>query len=563
MRWNKRTISFDFETSGELPEYALQPWRVASGKAWPTSLVWAYRTPAKAHVEGGLWPAREDMDEMLDFAIANQAPIVGWNTVFDISWLLAYGLKDKVMQVNWLDGMLLWRHLFIEPEYENRHKRRSYGLKEGVRQFLPHRAGYEDDVDFHSTDPEQLQKLHRYNIRDVVFTAKIAEDIWYQLSEDQQNCALIEAACLPLVAEANLNGMMVDTLTSAQLRQHLTDTANALLDELAPHGVTEKVVRSPKQLEKLVFDEWKLPPVKHTATGARSTDKETMHELSFQDDRAAKVKQYQQKRDAMYRDTIQAPPGYTLVEFDAAGQEFRWMAIASGDTTMLRLCEPGQDPHTYMGAQIIEEDYTQMMFAVAGGDKDAKAGRQLGKVGNLSLQYRTSAPKLLSVARVQYGIDMNLHTARTIHETYRRTYPRVPQYWERQISETKKTGYVETFGGRRVIVKGNWSGTWGWSMGSTSINYKIQGTGADQKYLALKYLKPLMVDLDVLFGWDLHDGLYFLVPDQHVEPFIRKGKSKLDNLPYEQEWGFEPPIPLPWDCKVGKSWGTLKERDDV
>jgi hypothetical protein len=36
-------------------------------------------------------------------------------------------------------------------------------------------------------------------------------------------------------------------------------------------------------------------------------------------------------------------------------------------------------------------------------------------------------------------------------------------------------------------------------------------------------------------------------------------KTVLDNLPYNKAWGFIPPIPLPWDCKLGTSWGQLKE----
>jgi len=441
--WHPQTISFDFETSGELPEYALQPWRVSSGKAWPTSLVWAYRDPTP-QIKGGLWPNRGQMEQMLNYAINTNTPILGWNTAFDISWLLAYGLKDKVMQVRWLDGMLLWRHLFIEPEYENRQNRFSYGLKEGVRKFLPQHAGYEEDVDFHSTDPAELEKLHKYNVRDVVFTARISKMIWDQLDETQRNCAMVEAECLPLVAEANLNGMLVDTVTTHELRQYLTDRANDLLEELEPHGITEKVVRSPKQLSELIFDVWKLPVIKEnvskkTGKVSRSTDKEVMHELSFKDDRAAKVKQYrealnnrtkfadallksadynengrthpsakifgtysgrftyaskqgrgkderqtgfalhQEKRDPMYRDVLTSPPGHTLVEFDAAGQEFRWMAIASGDPTMLSLCQPGEDAHSFMGAPAGQ------------GGEPVCCGRHTHLNGPRILQYRTCA----------------------------------------------------------------------------------------------------------------------------------------------------------------------------
>jgi hypothetical protein len=40
----------------------------------------------------------------------------------------------------------------------------------------------------------------------------ITKMIWSELTEKQRDCALIEAACLSMVAEANYKGMPVDTL---------------------------------------------------------------------------------------------------------------------------------------------------------------------------------------------------------------------------------------------------------------------------------------------------------------------------------------------------------------
>jgi DNA polymerase I-like protein with 3'-5' exonuclease and polymerase domains len=156
------------------------------------------------------------------------------------------------------------------------------------------------------------------------------------------------------------------------------------------------------------------------------------------------------------------------LEFDAAGQEFRWMALASKDPVMLDLCMPGKDPHAYMASRIEEG-----------------AERQLGKVANLSLQYRTSAKKLMQVARVQYGMAMELPEAEKIHAAYQQAYECVPQYWAKQEKKGRVREYAQTFAGRRVTVKGNWSAD-AWRMASTMINYPIQGTGADQKYLAMR-----------------------------------------------------------------------------
>ena len=919
MDWDdSKYVATDFETSGELPEYALQPWRFRQGKFWATSLSWVQKEPDTLRVRGGLFPKVEMMRAFLEEAIAEGRTIVGWNVAFDISVFIAYGLKDLVFKAKWLDGMLLWKHAEREPEYEvDRSKKKSYRLKLYVKQYIPGYAGYEDDVDFHSTDPAELAKLQRYNDRDTMFTLVGARYWWSLLTDKQQRAALIEAESLPMIALANLEGMLVDTPTTHALVQTLTATAAARLeslrDDIVASGLAhetittgpkkkpltidqavEAVVRSPMKLARLLYDCWGLPVLKETTgekTGAvnRATDKEVLHELAFKDPRAKLLREYrealnnrtkfaeapleaarynddgrahplaipfgtysgrltyaskqgknkderqigfaihQEKNAKIFREIIIPPQGYTLMEFDASGQEFRWMAIQSGDATMLQLCLPGEDPHSYMGARIALTDYHEMIAGNKAGDAKAKDGRKMGKVANLciaegtllltdrgvcsiehlrgddrvwdgvefvahtgvvcsgvkpvishdgvtatpthevlvdgewwtleeatqhgrliepamgkgwsrqyratlrivdgiarrtvsevggalraravrlwvrarreftvhgdwavnpmqgmrnasttstrrtcshrdrggsttaeacqrlvpavpqpkepilsqlrrawhrvsvrircgggelreggvaapdlpqaghrprgqqwslrdwklalgyaqgepceqatarvydvtncgprarftangkivhnSLQYRTSAQKLRVVARVQYNIPMELPQAERIHATYQRTYPKVPEYWKAQILLAKKQGYVETLAGRRVQLDGDWKND-GWAMGSTSINYPIQGTGACQKYLAMAVLKPYLIKIGAYFGWDLHDGIYIYVPHHRVPEAAVEIKRRLDNLPYKQAWNFSPPIPLPWDCKVGESWGALKD----
>lgn len=268
---------------------------------------------------------------------------------------------------------------------------------------------------------------------------------------------------------------------------------------------------------------------------------------------------HQEKRGKDFRGILVAPPGYTLMEFDASGQEFRWMAELSNDQTMRQLCFDGEDPHSYMGARIVGCDYRELVNLVYKDDADAKNNRQLGKVANLSLQYRTYPKTLRKVARVQYNIPMELPEAQRIHKTYQQTYQEVPRYWERQISRTKQLGYVETLAGRRVQVVGDWSDKFGWQMESTSLNYPVQGTGADQKYLAFKVVKDYIININAYFAWDLHDGIYLYVPDDKVEQAAVEITRLLNNLPYREAWDFTPSIPLPWDCKYGPGWGGLRE----
>lgn len=630
---HKQYIVFDLESSGELPEYALQPWRVPQGKAWVTSWATADCLNGQMQFQGQHWDGVAPMDfadqirPVLQRCIDENITMVGWNIAFDVAWLIAYGMDDLVKQMRFLDGMLLWRHLDIEPEYETvRDKKRSYSLKPAVAQYYPAYANYEENVDYHSRDIAEIRKLYEYNIKDVAFTYGLTRQFYEELAKEPQRlaAALIETEAIYHVAGATVRGMRIDLGAIENLVKTLDQAAADALATLAPHGVTEKIVRSPIQLATLLFDTWGLPVMKEntgkkTGKVSRATDKEVLHELSLMDARAKVLRTYreslnnktkfaeaplnsviyngdgcshptarifgtysgrmtydskqgrnknerqtgfaihQEKRGKDFRNIVAAPEGYTICEFDAAGQEFRWMAIASGDDTMLQLCLPGEDPHGYMGAQIVGRDYRELVAAVKAGEKEAKEARQLGKVANLSLQYRTSPPKLRTVARVQYNLPMDLPDAKQIHRTYLSSYPGVPRYWQEQIHVCSALGYAETFGGRRVQLRDDFYGERAWSLASTAINYRIQGTGADQKYLALCVLKPYMVKHGIYFGWELHDGIYLYIPDDKVSQCVPEIKTILATLPYKRAWNFEPPVPLPWDAKTGKRWGDLKD----
>jgi len=645
--WDDSKVTmFDVETSGAKPEYALQPWRILSGDAWVTSFVSMEWVDGKAIYTGGVTHddnlpvdegrilCRRFMKDMLTMALDEGRTLVGWHVAFDAAVCIAYGFEKLVMQAKFLDGLLLWKHFDMEPEYEMAaHKKRPYGLKDFVTEYLPAHAGYEEEIDFHDSSPEARAKLHAYNEKDNRFTRIGARHWFKQLGPRQLKAALIEAESIPMVALANLRGLPIDTLVAHELSCKLANDAKRQAEALAEFGVTEKVVRSPVQLAKLMYEDWGLPVLKEnkskiTGNTTRSTDKEVLHELAFIDPRAKQLRDYrealnnrtkfaealvksiaynederthpqarifgtytsrltyssgqkakgagkregtvkgvnlpigfalhQMKNDKLFRAQVIVPPGYGLLEFDASGQEYRWMAIASGDETMLSLCEPGEDPHSYMGARLGHVDYRELV-RLKETDPEMQRLRKGGKFGNLSCQYRIGDKTLMVRARVQHNIPMEINEAKTTNFIYKRTYPGVPKYWDRQINETKQLGYVETFAGRRVQVVGDWGGRMAWSMGSTAINYKIQGTGGDQKYLAMAVIKDYLVSVGGYFIWDLHDGLYSFVPVQKMQQAAIDTKRLLDNLPYKKAWGFVPPIPMPWDAKMGFSWGDLKE----
>jgi DNA polymerase-1 len=269
-------------------------------------------------------------------------------------------------------------------------------------------------------------------------------------------------------------------------------------------------------------------------------------------------------REDEYRKIIKAPPGYHIVEFDAAGQEMRFMALQSGDLRMLQIFRDGMDCHAVTGARIIEVPYEEFMERKDAEDESIvgpRGARLLGKITNLSLQYRTSPKSLKRVARVDYSVDATLDETKHWYKTYFGLFPKVRSYWESSIAVARELGYAETLGGRRVYIP-RWKfghREWSWTAESTALNFPIQGTGADQKELAIATLAKELDPDRWLFMFDLHDGLFFLVREDLPDSEIIVAKQILDSLDYTRAWGWTPSIALPWDAERGQSWGEMKD----
>src|SRR4051812_2008739 len=107
-----KLIGFDIETKGSCDTYGLQPYRVSQGQAEITSV--AFVTEEGQTIFAKLWPTVEELRVILSHVENGEGPfedavLVGWNTQFDVSWLIAYGLESEVRACRWLDGEVLRR----------------------------------------------------------------------------------------------------------------------------------------------------------------------------------------------------------------------------------------------------------------------------------------------------------------------------------------------------------------------------------------------------------------------------------------------------------------------
>lgn len=262
------------------------------------------------------------------------------------------------------------------------------------------------------------------------------------------------------------------------------------------------------------------------------------------------------RKEKPVRRYLTPPPGYKIYEADASGQESRLMALRSGDPVMLDIFARGLNFHSVTGASIIGFDYEEFE-----ANRDAEDGkgyyteqRQLGKLANLSCNYRIGGKALSQKAFLDYDTYMTVGTGQFLVNTFNRTFAGVPQFWEDVIWESKQRGYTEAFGGRRYKLT-DWS-THRWITESSAINHPIQGAGASMKEIAIAetYIKVP----EAKFVLDLHDANFFYVPEVGYDEICAKLDYVLNNIDYTPYWGFTPSIPLPYESAGGYTFADVK-----
>ena len=383
-----------------------------------------------------------------------------------------------------------------------------------------------------------------------------------------------------------------------------------------------KILRSPKQLREVLYETWGLPVDKAhlTDTGLPGTSKKALTYLADIDDRALEIlawrklnttltkfiqspskaaaylgsntlhpspklfatytgrmtygskiqKKYpigmalhQIPREKDIRKNVRPPIGHYLVQFDAAGQESRIMADKSQDPAMLHVFNqppPNDDLHSFTGASLAGTSFERFLEMKAADNKLAtgpQGFRYQGKFTNLSFQFRIGAPTFRIKTRVDYGMAVDYLKAKSFLDTAKRIYKGVPKYWKTAIRVGKELGYAETRAGRRFKLS-YWSKDSRWSTEQSSINFPIQGTGGDMKELALAVMTQKHPEFE--FGFDLHDALFMYIKKENLsKELIESAKHTLNNLPYREAWGWEPSIPIPWDCSIGEDWGSMRD----
>jgi len=411
-----------------------------------------------------------------------------------------------------------------------------------------------------------------------------------QVTENPQNSqpsdpvtAKLDVGVQIVLEEMTKNGILVDLKFldkfGKDLKKRLVDIEKGIYS----HVGHEFNLNSPKQLSEVLFDELKLPVFRKTKTG-RSTDEETLHELSPAHPAIPLLLEYRQlfklvstyidalpksvKEDGRIHSTFNvegaatgrlsstnpnlqnipikgelgsemrkafiAPKGKVILGADYSQIELRIMAHFSNDPNLKKAFEEGLDIHAATAAKIFNVSVDQV----------DKTQRMVGKTMNFAVLYGQGPHALSRQLRVEYEV------ARQYIAEYFEGFPKVREWMQKTLEFGYENGFVETImGRRRYIPELQATNRMFKAAGErAAINHPVQGSAADM-------IKKAMVDIGKEDGCmmilQIHDELLFECSPKNVEKVAKMVKDKMENA-------LKLSVPVIVDLKVGLNWGEMK-----
>jgi DNA polymerase-1 len=475
----------------------------------------------------------------------------------------------------------------LDPETPN-------GLKELARREVDHTLTRFDDAPAKTRghqpafDEIDVEHAAAFAGQEAELPVALRERLEPRLASEGLDALMrdLEVPLERVLAQMEMRGVRVDLPTLAKLGVQADESLRALESACKALAGREFVLRSRDQLEKILFDELKLPVIKRTPKGGRSTDADVLEALSDQHDLAKRLLEFREldKLKGTYIDALPryvnpltgrihtrfdqavaatgrlsssdpnlqnipirsefgrairaafvAPPGHVILSADYSQIELRVLAHLSQDPELVDAFASGGDVHTRTAA---------LMFDKA-RDQVTSDERRAAKTINFGVIYGMGESALAK----QNGISRE-QAAKFIAAYFAR-YAGVARFMERIVDAARKGEAVRTLLGRRRFLPNLHSANRALRFEAERVarNTPIQGTAAD-------ILKLAMIDL----GRDgavpgaqmiltVHDELVFEVTEAEAE---RAGEAIRERMSAAMKLA----VPLVVDVGTGANWAA-------
>jgi DNA polymerase-1 len=423
----------------------------------------------------------------------------------------------------------------------------------------------------------------------------------------------VEVPLVEVLADMEFAGVRIDPQRLAELSARYTQRLQELevqIEELAGHPLN---IASPKQLARVLFQEFGLPVIKKTKTGP-STDADVLEQLADLHPLPAKIVEYRQyaKLKNTYVDALPAlihpttgrvhasfnqvvaatgrlsssdpnlqnipirteegreirsaflpaAPGWKLLAADYSQIELRILAHYSRDAALCDAFARDEDIHTRVASQV---------FGVPPAEVTSAMRRQ-AKAVNFGIIYGQSPFGLAK----SLGISQD-EAAAFIDEYFAR-YQGVAEFFTETLTECAKQGFVSTILGRRRAIEGvrppepllpgkpekGDAALFEKELRPlfrrplnlperTAVNTVIQGSAADLIKLAMiaiaRRLREQRHAAKMIL--QIHDELVFEVPADGVDELAQCVRHEMQSVLALR-------VPLVVDVKAGDNWAECE-----
>lgn len=448
-------------------------------------------------------------------------------------------------------------------------------------------------LDFDDDQVEENPNEHR--LRDLAIIRSLAVTLGPIIDEREQ-CWLMRAIELPVsrvLHGMEHTGAKVDSVRLVSMRDQFAAEARQAQEMAWEYAGTEINLQSPKQLQKVLFEDMGLKPTKRTKSGSYTTNAAALQDLyvkSVDNERANgflgallrhreinKLKQIVQtlidatntsdeRIHTTFEQTVAATgrlssvdpnlqnipnrnaagreirgvfvpgEGYeALMSCDYSQVELRIMADLSDDEALIEAFRSGADFHKYVASMVYKLPVDQIT-----GDQ-----RSHVKAMSYGLAYGLST----------YGLAQQLkiapREAEALKNRYFDTFGKVHDYLESLVANAREKGYTETIFGRRRYFP---------ALHSTNrvareaaeraaLNAPIQGSAADIMKIAMIRAEQTLAEAHVKSRiiLQIHDELV-------VEIAPGEGDQVTELVRNAMEHAVDLAVPLDVSCGIGSDW---------